>query len=164
MTILRQKLQISFKNTLPTYLLISIFTLFLLLPGKTLMSFSRFGQGLPEKMLFSLAFNLLYFVPQFSGVFIGLHSLRKRGNEKITPEKARWFLRVPAPVSVLTTTILILTYFWLGFFPEDVDMRSLYIVFIIIILMNILFSLIMTINIYVMLTKKMKSIPPPRSE
>ncbi|MFP4656077.1 MAG: hypothetical protein ACLFNK_00685 [Candidatus Woesearchaeota archaeon] len=156
MSVLKQKLLISLKNTLPTYILISLFTLLFLFPGRTMMTFSRFGDDLLAKFFFSLAFNLLYLVPQFSGVFFGLHFLKRRGTAKIDPIKAKWFLRLPAPISVVMTAILILLYFWLGFFPSDLDLKKLYILFIIVILINLLFSLVMTINIYAMLNRKIR--------
>ncbi len=156
MALIRHKVIISLKNTIPTYLLISVFTLVFLFPGRTIMSFSRFGESLPAKIFFSLAFNLLYFIPQFTGILLGLHSLKKKGSEKVTPEKAKWFLRIPAPTATLMTAILIVLYFTLGFFPEDVNLRELYITFLIIILMNIMFCMVMTINIYSSLTGRMK--------
>ena len=154
MRMLVQKIKISLKNTLPTYIMISIFTLLFLTPGATMLTFSRFGESLPSKILFSLAFNLLYFIPQFSGIFIGLHLLKKKNSRKITPEKAKWFLRVPTPVTVVMTSILIIMFFRLGFFPEDVKLMQLYIIFMIIIGLNIIFSVIMTINIYTMMKTK----------
>lgn len=156
MSRLKQKLIISLKSTLPTYILISTFTLFFLNKGKTMLSFSQFGDSLGAKLLFSLAFNLLYFIPQFTGIFIGLHTLRNKNNSRITLEKVKWFLRIPAPIAVITTLGVILTYYLSGFFPKTVDGKQLYIIFIIIILMNIIFSVIMTINIYSQLLLKMK--------
>ncbi len=128
------------------------------------MSFSRFGEDLAAKLLFSLAFNLLYLVPQFVGIFFGLHFLKRRSSRKIDPEKAKWFLRLPAPISVVITSILIVMYFQLGFFPSDVVLRDLYVIFIIVILMNLLFSLIMTINIYISLSNKMRTKVPGENE
>ncbi len=158
MKIFLQKLKISLKNTLPTYILISIFTLLFLTPGATMLSFSRFGESLLEKILFSLAFNLLYFFPQFFGIFIGLHLLKKRNSKNITPEKAKWFLRVPTPATAVMTSVLIVLYFVLGFFPDDVNLMQLYIIFIIIIILNIMFSVIMTINVYTMMKTKIMHI------
>jgi hypothetical protein len=121
-----------------------------------MLSFSLFGDSFGAKILFSLAFNLLYFIPQFLGVFVGLHTLRNKKNEKITPVKVKWFLRIPAPTAVLATIAMILTYYLSGFFPKTADAKQLYIIFVIIMLMNIVFSIIMTINIYTQLITKMK--------
>ena len=83
--------------------------------------------------------------------------LKNKSKNKISPESAKWFLRIPTPLSVITTTILILTYYFLGFFPDETNQMNLYIIFVIIIILNSLFSLIMTINIYsVMKTKLLK--------
>ena len=157
MSILSNKIKISLKNTLPTYLIISLFTLLFLFPGTTMMSFSRFGESLLSKILFSLAFNLLYFIPQFLGIFLGLHTLKKRGSKKITPEKVKWFLRIPTPSAVIITAIMIFLYFRFGFFPEDVDLMQLYIIFVIMIVLNIMFTLIMTVNIYSMMKTKLSN-------
>ena len=157
MSMLKQKIIISLKNTLPTYILISFFTLLFLFPGRTMMSFSRFGDDLLAKFFFSLAFNLLYFVPQFLGVFIALNFLRN-DKKKMNHKNAKWFLRLPAPISVIVTSIMVISYFVLGFFPSDVNLNDLYIIFIIIILLNVLFSLIMTINIYSVFDYKMNKI------
>ncbi len=163
MSRLKQKVIISLKSTFPTYILISLFTLFFLNEGRTMLSFSHFGTSLGAKILFSLAFNLLYFIPQFTGIFIGLHTLRNRSKQKITSEKVKWFLRIPAPIAVLTTLAMIIVYFLSGFFSSGADLKQLYILFIIIMLMNIVFSVIMTINIYAQLVAKMKFTIPKRS-
>ncbi|MFW5852738.1 MAG: hypothetical protein ACOCUR_01800 [Nanoarchaeota archaeon] len=158
MQIFSQKVKISLKNTLPTYFLISLFTLFFLAPGTTMTNFSRFGESILSKIFFSLAFNLLYLIPQFTGIFIGLHLLKKKGTSNVTPEKAKWFLRIPAPVTVITTGILIAVYFMMGFFPQDVDVRNLYIILMIITSLNLMFALVMTINIYAVMKNKMRKI------
>ncbi len=156
MSILKQKFIIALKNTLPTYLLISALTLFFLIPGTTFSQFSQFGTGFLASIFFSLAFNLLYFVPQFSGILIGLHILRSRKHPRISRKKLKWFLRIPIPVSVVMTSILIILYFRQGFFSPEADLQKLYILFVIIILMNLIFSFIMTLNIYTMIRDKQK--------
>ena len=75
---------------------------------------------------------------------------------KITETKTRWFLRIPAPISVVMTAILIVMYFLLGFFPKTADLKQMYIVIIIIIIMNLIFSVIMTLNIFTLLHDKLK--------
>ena len=157
MRLLANKLKITLKATLPTYILITLFTLFFLGPGSTMLGFSRFGESLASKLLFSLAFNLLYFIPQSSGIFIALHTLRSRKDEKITAKKAKWFLRIPAPVTVLATTILSMIYYAMNFFPDDVNKRNLYFLFMIVIFMNALFSLVMSLNIYATLKNKIEA-------
>ncbi len=156
MSLLRQKMIIALKGTMPTYILITLFTMIFLFPGRTMMSFSRFGEDLLAKLLFSFAFNLLYLIPQFMGLFLGLHFLKGKKSLKLDPVRARWFLRLPAPIAVVATAALIVAYLQMGFFPADVDLKDLYIIFIIIILMNLLFSLVLTINIYSTLTSKMR--------
>jgi hypothetical protein len=151
-----QKLVIALKNTVPTYVMITIFTLFFLGPGSSMIGFSRFGEGFGANLLFALAFNLLYFVPQFMGIFLGLHALRSKHSKKITEKKVKWFLRIPAPMTMLATAVLIVTYFKMGFFPEGVNLQNLYIIFVIIIIMNLLFSIIMTLSIYSMIISKLK--------
>ena len=134
------RLNITFKNTLPIYLMISFVTFVLLIIGNYMNSFSIFGNNLGARLWFSLAYNLLYLVPQSISIFISLGFLRKK--------KLNWFFRIIPSSSILFTFVLILIFMSIRFFPENVDLRQLYIHFLIILIMNIMFSVIVALNIF----------------
>lgn len=158
MSLLIQKIKITLKNTIPTYIMISIFTLFFLGKGNVLLSFSKFGENLSAKIIFALIFNLLYFIPQSLSIFTGLHLLKNNKSKTINHKKSKWFLRIPPPLSVIITVGMILGLYYSEFFANDLNPSNLYITFIIIIMMNILFSAIMTINIYTIMNNKLELI------
>lgn len=133
-------MNITFKNTFPIYLMISVLTFLFLMLGSYLNSFSIFGAHLLAKMWFASTYNLLYFIPQSVAVLIALFFLKVKD--------PAWFFRIGPSACLIITFIMILIFRRISFFPANIDLKNLYINLLIIMVMNIVFTVIVSLNIY----------------
>jgi len=114
--------------------------------GSYLNDFSSLGDSFLAKIWFSLSYNVLYLFPQTLSVFISLLAMKIKNT--------RWLFRIGPSASVFFTFVLIVMLKAINFFPKTTDGKSLYINMLIILAMNIIFTIIVTLNIF----SKMKDV------
>jgi hypothetical protein len=131
-------LNITFKNTMPIYVVICISTLLILFFGNSLNQYSIFGTTFFADVLFSITYNLLYLIPQSTAIFLGMFIIKK---------SPKWFIRLVPSICVITTFFMILIFKFANYFPKEVNVKNLYIFLFIIITMNVIFVLVMMIKI-----------------